>query len=104
MVKMNSARLFGTTVLLAFLQSAYAFGHVPGSPCTEVCSGNPQDTLANDVVCLDADYVNSTSGKPFYDCITCELNSTAVDRATNQSDVEWGLRMITLDSSLLGHC
>lgn len=105
MVKMKSARLLSTSLLLlAFLQSAYAFGHVPGSPCADLCSGNPQNTLANDVVCLDNDFFDSADGEAIHKCIACQLNSTAVDTAANQSDVEWALRMRTRDPDQLGLC
>ena len=84
---MVSNRLLATAVFLAFLHSAISFGHVPG-PCSDVCSGN---TLEEAVVCLDKDYTDSADGKSFHDCVACELGSTAVDTATNQTDVEWGL-------------
>lgn len=93
MVNMT-ARLLTTTLLLGFLQTVFGFGHVPNSPCSSVCSGNPQNTLENDVVCLDHDYFNTTDGEAYRKCVACELGSTAVDTANNQSDVEWALCML----------
>lgn len=92
--KMTAHRLVTTFLLLALLQAVHGFGHVPNSPCSSLCSGNPQNTLKNDVVCLDEDFYNSTDGNAFRHCMACELNSTAVDTANNQSDVDWGLCML----------
>ena len=89
-----TARLLTTTLLLAFLQAVSGFGHVPNSPCSDLCSGNPHNTLENDVVCLDDDYFNTTQGEAFRKCAACELDSTAVDTSNNQSDVEWALCML----------
>jgi hypothetical protein len=83
-----------TILLLSCLRAVLGFGHVANSQCADLCSGNPHDTLHNDVVCLDNDYFNSADGKAFRKCVACELNSTAVDTANNQTDVEWGLCML----------
>lgn len=91
---MTARRLVTTILLLTFLQSVLGFGHVPNSPCADLCSGNPQNTLQNNVVCLDGDYFNTTDGQAFRKCVACELNSTAADTANNQSDVAWGLCML----------
>lgn len=91
---MTARRLVTATFLLTFLRAVLGFGHVPNSPCTDVCSGNPQNTLKNDVVCLDEDYINNPDGQALRNCVACELNSTAVDTANNQSDVDWGLCML----------
>lgn len=91
-----TARRLVTAILLLlnFQQAVLGFEHVPNSPCADLCSGNPQNTLVNDVVCLDGDYFNTPDGQAFRKCVACELNSTAVDTAINQSDVDWGLCML----------
>lgn len=78
-------------VLLSRVAKITAFQTVPGSPCAEVCAGSHAGTLAQDVVCLDNLYDTSVNGSNFKECVACELNSTAVDTARNESDVEWGL-------------
>lgn len=85
---MRLTRLLTTTLLVFHV---LAFDHVPDSPCSDVCSGKSQNTLDNAVVCLDRDYFNTTEGIAFRSCTACELNSTAVDAAKNQSDVDWAL-------------
>lgn len=89
--KMTARRLVTATFLLTCLQAVLSFQHVPNSPCTDVCSGNPQNTLEKDVVCFDTDYTDNKDGEALRNCVACELNSTAVDTANNQSDVEWAL-------------
>jgi hypothetical protein len=46
---------------------------------------------------LDEQYQNTIGGRRLEDCVGCLLNSTAVDAANNQSDVEWGLCMLKQD-------
>jgi len=65
---------------------------VAGSPCEPVCA-NAGD-LVEDVVCLDADYQNLENGRAFQKCVSCQLNSTAVDTEKNETDVEYGLCML----------
>lgn len=60
---------------------------VPGSPCESTCDNL---NFANDTVCLDRLFEEG-EGSQFRECTTCLLNSTAVDRSTNISDVYWGL-------------
>lgn len=65
-----------------------------GSPCADKCSklGSSSNTTASEIACLDSQY-NQTKGQDFEDCITCELESTYVDRPSGETDVNWGLCM-----------
>ncbi|KAJ9605112.1 hypothetical protein H2200_010502 [Cladophialophora chaetospira] len=76
-------------LLTAFLRVTYALQSVPGSPCDSVCAD--AGTLEEDVVCLDANYQSLDNGRAFQKCVACQLNSTAVDTASNETDVGWGL-------------
>jgi hypothetical protein len=75
-------------LLLSFLHNAAAYQYVDGSPCANQCN---EGTLINDAVCLDAQYADTSNGTRLEGCVGCLLNSTAVDEANNQTDVEWGL-------------
>ena len=77
-------------LLTALLRVTYALQSVSGSPCDSVCAD--AGTLEDDVVCLDASYQSLDSGRAFQKCVACQLNSTAVDPANNDTDVGWGLR------------
>ncbi|KIX96111.1 uncharacterized protein Z520_08366 [Fonsecaea multimorphosa CBS 102226] len=66
-----------------------ALQSVAGSPCESVCAN--AGSLEQDVLCLDADYQSLPSGRAFQNCVACQLNSTAVDTAKNETDVEWAL-------------
>ena len=79
-------------LLTALLRFTAALQSVPGSPCEPVCANAGQ--LQDDVVCLDADYRNLENGRAFQTCVSCQLNSTAVDTDTNATDVEYGLSKI----------
>jgi hypothetical protein len=85
-----TAGLRSLLLLLCFLHLASAFQFVPDSPCESLCETG---TLQQDAVCLDDSYRNSENGTRIRDCVGCLLNSTAVDTANNQTDVEWGLCM-----------
>jgi hypothetical protein len=75
-------------LLLSFLHIAAAYQYVEGSPCANLCN---EGTLIDDAVCLDAQYADTANGTRLESCVGCLLNSTAVDTANNQTDVEWGL-------------
>jgi hypothetical protein len=78
-------------ILLAILTSipiSSAFQTVPGSDCADRCADGNID---EDAVCLDAQYRTSEGGRRVESCTSCLLNSTAVDTASNTTDVEWGL-------------
>ena len=79
-------------LLTVLLRVTSALQSVAGSPCESVCAD--AGTLKDDVVCLDADYQSLDQGRAFRKCVACQLNSTAVDTVKNETDVEWGLRMI----------
>jgi hypothetical protein len=79
------------TVLLFLSTPSSTLRTVPGSPCESVCASNEFGTVEEDVVCLDEDYTSTKTGEDFQRCVSCGLNSTAVDRANNVSDVEYAL-------------
>lgn len=90
-------RLRTLTVVLAalFLSNPLAVQGLrttSGSPCAEKCSklGSSSNTTASEIPCLDSQY-NQTKGQDFEDCVTCELQSTYVDRPSGETDVNWGL-------------
>jgi hypothetical protein len=75
--------------LTGLFRLSYAFEHVPNSPCASTCADG---TLTKDAVCLDAQYKSTQGGRNLQTCVGCLLNSTAVDTAKNETDVEYGLR------------
>jgi hypothetical protein len=77
-------------LLLATFRLSTAFQFVPGSKCEPQCRNGD---LVDDAVCLDAEYKSTPGGRGVQSCVSCLLNSTAVDHTTNVTDVEWGLCM-----------
>ena len=77
--------------ILTFLRLSYAFQYVVNSGCASICASG---TLTEDAVCLDAEYKSKEGGQKLESCVGCLLNSTAVDTAKNETDVEFGLRKI----------
>lgn len=80
-----------TVVLIA---SSNAIRVAPTSPCQSVC-GNATITSGNDIVCTDADFANTPTGRAFQECISCELNSTTFDAASGETDLQWLLCELT---------
>jgi len=82
-----------TTFLVACALAPVASGlrSVANSPCADVCSDDTAGTLEDAVTCLDENFGRTTTGANFEKCISCELNSTAVEQGSNETDVEWGL-------------
>lgn len=62
----------------------------PGSPCTDVC-GTTTNTTSSEIACLDQSYNQSSVGKGFQKCVSCQLDSKFNDANTGESDVNWGL-------------
>ena len=85
-----TADLRSLVVFLYILNITTAYQYVPNSPCEPQCK---EGTLTEDAVCLDEQYRDTPGGSRLETCVGCLLNSTAVDTANNQSDVEWGLCM-----------
>lgn len=85
----TAALYLAICLLTIVLRPASALPTVPGSSCESVCT-NAGD-LVEDVVCLDADYQNLENGRAYQKCVSCQLNSTAVDTGKNETDVEFGL-------------
>ncbi|KAF3387103.1 hypothetical protein F1880_000817 [Penicillium rolfsii] len=61
-----------------------------GSPCASICNKVSTNTTASEIVCLD-NHFDDSKGKTFEDCVTCQLQSTYVDRLSGETDVNWGL-------------
>lgn len=81
--------LKGLTISILVL-SSQALRAVPFGPCASLC-GNTSDTTSDEIVCSDTDYQGTAAGQTAQACISCQLNSTAVDTATNTSDLQWAL-------------
>lgn len=84
-------------VLAAILLNSPApvvFGLIttPGSPCTDVC-GKTTNTTSSEVACADQSYNQTSVGRTFRDCVSCQLDSKFNDENTGESDVNWGLCM-----------
>lgn len=70
-----------------------AFYVVPGSNCTDACSSafTAYTTNGSDIVCHDTDYNSTTIGEAFQICVSCEIQSPALNPYTVQTDVGWAL-------------
>lgn len=97
--------LYHSVVFLGLLH-VFLLEVTPNSACSSRCDRNvaagadpsSADTKTNssDLVCNDYEYDGSNStevGRRFKDCLTCELNSTAMDADSNEDDVYWALCM-----------
>lgn len=84
------ALFYGLLALTTLSPLVSALQHVAGGQCESACSDASVGTLHQDVVCLDGEF-DSTPGSYFKQCVSCQLNSTSVDPATNLSDVDWAL-------------
>jgi hypothetical protein len=82
-----------TSVLLAsgLAGRASALRTVASSHCASVC-GNTTETTTDDIVCTDADF-GTPKGQIFAECLTCQLNSTAIDPGNGDTDLKWLLCM-----------
>lgn len=79
-----------------FIQLSSTLAVLPSSSCTSTCLADPRAssvpaTHGSDVVCRDSQYNSTSNGTKFRDCIDCQVNSAAVDRATGQTDLGWAL-------------
>ncbi|KGO75667.1 hypothetical protein PITC_030190 [Penicillium italicum] len=70
--------------------AVFALITTPGSPCTDVC-GQTANTTSSEIVCADQSYSQTSVGKSFEKCISCQLDSKFNDENTGESDVNWGL-------------
>jgi hypothetical protein len=88
---MHFLRIFaGVVVLASSMGGVGAIRTVPSSQCAAIC-GDTSVTKGSDIVCSDSDYANTNAGKVFASCITCQMNSTAVDLTTGDTDLKWML-------------
>jgi hypothetical protein len=87
---MHFSTSFATTAFLALLlpNLAVALKAVPSAQCSSVC-GNISATTQEEIVCNDFDLSNKDQGKVFQACIKCQMNSTAVDPGTGETDLHW---------------
>ena len=83
-------------LLTVILRLSNALQYVPGSPCASLCSTDKAGSINEDAVCLDREYKDTTGGQNIEKCVGCLLNSTAIDTAANETDVQWGLCMYSI--------
>ncbi|CAI7659029.1 unnamed protein product [Penicillium crustosum] len=90
----RSSRMLAFVLAAILLNSpapvVFGLKTTPGSPCTDVC-GTTANTTSSEIACLDQSYNQSSVGKSFQKCITCQLDSKFNDANTGESDVNWGL-------------
>ena len=74
---------------------------VQGSNCTSLClsSLTAYSTNGSDVACHDSDYNTTVSGGTFQECVSCELQSQAVDSQPFQSNLGWAFCECNNDQS-----
>lgn len=83
-------------IVLSCLTSAViGLSTSPGSPCEDVCHRTSRNTTSNEIVCKDQLFSSTTKGSNFEQCVECQLNSDYVDPESRESDVNWGLCMLT---------
>lgn len=92
--------LLGISVLVPRVS---ALNFVAGGPCESVCSDDVAGAVSEDVRCLDSEF-NVTPASYLKTCVSCQLNSTAVDPVTKATDVEWGLCKHMLSPDGLEEC
>jgi hypothetical protein len=93
--------ILGRSSLLSILlltPRALGLQVTPNSPCALTCIDDPTEdvsdpntsnTYASDIVCNDADYVNTATGRKFEACMNCLRNSTAT--GSGENDQSWFL-------------
>ncbi|KOS44591.1 hypothetical protein ACN38_g4493 [Penicillium nordicum] len=91
---LRSSRMLAFVLAAILLNSpapvVFGLKTTPGSPCTDVC-GTTANTTSSEIACLDQSYNQSSVGKSFQKCISCQLDSKFNDANTGESDVNWGL-------------
>ncbi|OQD64371.1 hypothetical protein PENPOL_c007G05143 [Penicillium polonicum] len=91
---LRSSRMLAFVLAAILLNSpapvVFGLKTTPGSPCTDVC-GTTANTTSSEIACLDQSYNQSSVGKGFQKCISCQLDSKFNDATTGESDVNWGL-------------
>jgi hypothetical protein len=82
-------------ILAVWINSSAVFALIttPGSPCADAC-GTTTNTTSGEISCVDQSYNQTTTGKIFEKCISCQLDSEFHDANTGESDVNWGLCML----------
>lgn len=109
-------QLLHLTTSLLLLRLVLSIEVTPNSKCFPVCandissSSNIADgkyswTLGNNVVCEDYQLAgpNSTvEGRKWKECLTCELNSTAVDAPSKENELYWVLCKLPVSTEDLG--
>lgn len=109
-------QLLHLTTSLLLLRLVHSIEVTPNSKCFSVCandissSSNIADgkyswTIGSDVVCEDYQLAgpNSTvQGRKWKECLTCELNSTAVDAPSKENELYWVLCKLLVSTGDLG--
>lgn len=80
-------------LLSNLLTPALGLRTAQGSPCAGVCHQASTNTTPSEIVCLDPKYNQTTKGRDFESCVSCQLQSTYYDYSAGQSEVDWGLCM-----------
>ena len=109
-------QLLHLTTSLLLLRLVHSIEVTPNSKCFSVCAndissgsniadGKNSWTLGRDVVCEDYQLAgpNSTvQGRKWKECLTCELNSTAVDSPSKENELYWVLCKLLVSPGDLG--
>lgn len=89
-----SSWLFAIVILIVELRCVLSLHVILGSNCTALCSYRQllSNTTSDEVACQDKSFESSV-GKTFENCVTCEFESKSFDHQTGQTDLGWGLCM-----------
>jgi hypothetical protein len=85
---MRSSFLFFSGLLALFVTPGTAIRATPNQQCAQAC-GDITKTSSKDIVCSDADLLNTPKGQALRNCLNCQQNSTANDPNTGESDLRW---------------
>ncbi|KAL0943978.1 lpxtg-domain-containing protein [Colletotrichum truncatum] len=77
----------GAAALGLWLGHAVAIHVAKGSPCESLCGNVLDATTEDDVVCKEEDYADSSAGRVYQQCLSCELTSDFVTQT--QTDTQW---------------
>lgn len=93
----RSSRMLALFLAVILLNSptpvVFGLKTTQGSPCADVC-GTTANTTSSEIACLDHSFNQTSVGKSFKNCISCQLDSDFHDQNTGESDVNWGLCML----------
>lgn len=97
-VRSRFSRSLTSFVAIAFLAGVFptvlGLRTSPNSPCADVCGTSTNTTTSSEIACLDSQY-SQKKGQAFEKCVSCLLESSYADRTSGNTDVNWGLCMLT---------